>query len=989
MIKPSVSEYLTSLKGSAKFGPQVVHHKVLPGRSGSFAQRLPPLSADIIKILAKQGITRLFSHQDEALRYLFDGEDVIVATPTASGKSMIYNLPVLNAVVTDKSVHALYLFPLKALAQDQKKVLEALFADLPSSVKDEHPHFCALYDGDTSSYQRKKIRENPPAVLLTNPEMLHLSLLPYHQNWIDFFAQLKYVVIDEVHSYRGVLGSHMAWVLKRLQRLASYYGAQPQYILLSATTGNPGELAEQLLGRKTRLVSRSGAPLEEKSVVFLNPWDSAAYTASQLLEAAVKRGLRTIAYTQSRKMTELINIWTAPRLGELADKLSAYRAGFLPEERRQIESQLFSGELLGVISTSALELGIDIGDLDLCILVGYPGSVMATWQRAGRVGRAMRKSAIILIGQEDALDQHFMRNPEDFFSRSPEAAVLNPYNPAIFEGHLLCCAAELPITSKEPLCQTPLVVRSIEKLTIEGKLLQTASATSWVSSRKYPQRDISLRGGGIQLSIIDQNRGEVIGEIDAARAIKECHPGSVYLHRSATWLVSELDLQGKEVLVRAESPKYFTRPTSEKQTEILQILESKCCYGLRVSYGQVRVREKVTGYQKRHSHTQKLISTSPLDLPEQIIETEGVWLDIPGDIVRHFEEQKLHFMGAIHAMEHAMIALFPLLVLCDRNDIGGISTPLHPQTESASVFIYDGYPGGIGLAKEAFEKMSELLPQTAATIHSCPCDRGCPSCVHSPKCGSGNRPIDKQGCLSLLDQIIKGKKHTVVEEAPQLSAATVADKKQRSRGFNSLLPFSSQQQDAAGIDALPPHYGVFDLETIRSADEVGGWGRADKMGISVGVVYDSELDDYVTYLEHEAGQLAEHLARLDLVVGFNNKSFDNRVLSAYTDIQLHSLPALDLLEEVQKYLGYRLSLNGLAEHTLGVEKSADGLQALKWYKQGRIDLIQKYCRKDVEITRNLLLHCLEQGFLLFANKAKQIIRLPLALDRAIEKITRR
>ncbi|MCP3891304.1 MAG: DEAD/DEAH box helicase [Desulfobulbaceae bacterium] len=983
-----INEYLASLSASPKFGPQVVFHKKIQEVPAIFSKSEPGLNSNVLQLIKDKGVGQLFSHQGEAIGHILAGKDVLVATPTASGKSMIYNLPVLNELFLENNSHSLYLFPLKALAQDQRNVLEGLYDELPGKEKHFPANISSLFDGDTSSYQRRKIRENPPKALLTNPEMLHLSLLPYHQNWNQFFSGLKYVIIDEVHSYRGVFGSHMSWVLRRLQRIAAHYSSCPTFILLSATIGNPGELGRRLLGRKVQVITASGAPQAKKNMVFLNPWDSAAYTASQLLEAAVKRGLRVIVYTQSRKMTELINIWTAPRLGELSSKLSAYRAGFLPEERREIESQLFSGSLLGVISTSALELGIDIGDLDLCILVGYPGSIMATWQRGGRVGRSMRQSAIILIGQEDALDQHFMRQPEDFFARSPEAAVLNPLNSTIVDQHLICCAAELPLSAEDKYVQGSVVRKRIAKLSLKGALLQTASGNSWVSPRKYPQRNITLRGGGRQMSIIDEEKGEVVGEIDADRGMKECHPGAVYLHRSRTWLVTEFNLTGNEVIVRLEKPKYFTRPTSEKQTEVLELLDSKMSFGVQVSYGRLRVRERVTGYQKRNSHTHKLISTTPLELPEQVIETVGVWVDIPAEIVTRIEKEKLHFMGAIHAMEHAMIALFPLLVLCDRNDIGGISCPFHEQTESASVFIYDGYPGGVGLAKEAYGKMDTLLSQTKSTIEACSCDTGCPSCVHSPKCGSGNRPIDKKACVFLLREIISSKiiskSRNRLNIQDKLSPALYNKKPTATPGESTGPPLKFK-----GVDALPARYGVFDLETIRSADEVGGWHHSDRMGMSVGVVYDSQLDDYVSYLEHEAPKLVAHLETLELVVGFNNKRFDNRVLSAYTSKNLNRMPTLDLLEEVHNYLGYRLSLNGLAEQTLGAKKSADGLQALTWYKEGRIDLIQKYCKKDVEITKNLLLHGLEQGFLLFANKAKQIVRLPLALDSSISQILER
>lgn len=974
-----IDEYLSALKDSPKFGPQVVCHKNIEANPATYGPELPPLSADLIASLKKSGVDKLFSHQNSAVRAVLNGRDVLVATPTASGKSMIYNLPVINDLCSESPGYSLYLFPLKALAQDQRNVLEGFFNRLPEEVKLRHPHVSALFDGDTTSYRRRRIRESLPRVLLSNPEMLHLSILPYHQNWREFLANLRYIVIDEVHSYRGVLGSHMSWVLRRLQRIAAIYGGNPSFILLSATIGNPQELGRQLLGKPVEVFSQSGAPHAEKNILFLNPWDSAPYAAGQLLEAAIKRGLRTIVYTQSRKMTELINIWTAPRLGGLAKKLSAYRAGFLPEERREIERRLFSGELLGVISTSALELGIDIGDLDLCILVGYPGSVMATWQRGGRVGRSQRKSAIILVGHEDALDQHFMRQPEDFFNRNPEAAVLNPENTTIMEQHLCCAAAEEPLSSDEKFLRINSVMASVDSLSRSGRLLETASGGQWISSRKYPQRLVSLRGGGTQMSIIDGESGEVVGEADTGRALKECHPGAVYIHRSISWVADKLDLLASEVIVHRETPKYYTRPMSEKRTEILETIHSKSSFGVWVSFGRVRVTEKITGYQKRHTITRKLISTNPLELPEQIIETESLWVDIPQSIITMLEKEKYHFMGGIHAMEHGMIALFPLLVLCDRNDIGGISCPLHEQTEMASVFIYDGYPGGVGLAEEAYKKMDSLLMQTRDTIATCSCVNGCPSCVHSPKCGSGNRPIDKRACLALLSEILQTASQDNTPDK-RLHSFKPVELKQRKK------PIPARKNERKGLDALPQRFGVYDLETIHSAEEVGGWGRTDRMGVSLAVVYDSATDDYVTYLEHEIDQLIEHLQSLELVVGFNHKRFDNRVLSPYTDHDLNLLPSLDLLEEVHRYLGYRLSLNRLAENTLGVKKTADGLQALKWYKEGRIDLIQHYCKKDVEITRDLLFHCLEQGYLLFSNKAGKVVRLPLALDAAINNI---
>jgi DEAD/DEAH box helicase domain-containing protein len=404
-----------------------------------------------------------------------------------------------------------------------------------------------------------------------------------------------------------------------------------------------------------------------------------------------------------------------------------------------------------------------------------------------------------------------------------------------------------------------------------------------------------------------------------------------------------------------------------------------------VSWGRLQVTEKVTGYQKVNNFTRKTISTEPLDLPEQVIETEGLWIDLQERFRQQAEEQRMHFMGAIHAIEHAMIAMFPLVILCDRNDIGGISCPHHEQTGLASIFIYDGFTGGAGLSEEAYGIIDTLLLQTEKTITGCPCESGCPTCVHSPKCGSGNRPIDKAASLYILQKMLSTTPGSAYNDSDKLPSLSLPDMQSVIQSHR-LITTSRQDDHPAGIEALPSHYCVFDLETKFSAQEVGGWGRADRMGMSVGVVFDSELDGHVTYLEEDAAQMVEHLSNCQLIIGFNNKRFDNQVLSAYSDINLHEHASLDLLEEIHTRLGYRLSLGRLAEQTLGAAKSADGLQALKWYKEGKIKEIVYYCKKDVEITRDLLLFGLENGFLLFKNKAGSIVRLPLSLDARITEI---
>ena len=972
-----VAEYIRALKGSPRFGPQVVHHEELAGTDAFFAELARPLPAALRKALGQAGLQRFFSHQQAAIDLIRDGRDLIVATPTASGKSLIYTIPVLERLLADPTSHALYLFPLKALAQDQLRWLDEFCRFLPELGE----QVALICDGDTSAYRRRKIREQPPRILITNPDMLHLSMLGYNENWAALWQGLTHIVIDEVHTYRGVFGSHMAWVMRRLSRICAKFGAKPQFVLSSATVGNPGHLAADLLNREVEVVTESGAPRGRRHFIFLDPADSAAFAASQLLEAALKRGLRTIVYTQARKMTELIFMWTRERLGGLREKLTSYRAGFLPEERREIESRLTGGELLGVVTTSALELGIDIGSLDICILVGYPGTIMATWQRGGRVGRRQRDSLIVMVGQEDALDQYFMKNPRDFFDRGVESAVLNPGNLTIARQHLLCAAAEAPLRADEPILAEVSAREALAELVAEAEILTGVDGRTWYAGRKYPHRQVDLRGSG-RFFIIREAGGDgrELGRIDGLRCLKECHPGAIYLHRGETWLIIDLDLDGHEVIATRKNVNYFTRTRGSKETEILEVtavVERQArdsAFSYRASLGRLKVTDRVTGFQRRLVNGHKVIATEALDLPPTVFETEGLWIEIPEALQQRIEGEFLHFMGGIHALEHAAIGIFPLLVLCDRNDVGGISYPFHPQLGRPAVFIYDGHPGGVGLCREAFAKIGELLAKTMAVITSCPCETGCPSCVHSPKCGSGNRPIDKEAARRLLVGLLAGEQDLGFTRVKGVTVEVEEREK-------ALPPVVGQDDGRPRATAMatrvPARYGVFDIETQRSAAEVGGWHRAERMLVSVAVIYDAGLDDYLVFREGEVEKLIAHLGSLDLVVGFNNKRFDNQVLAGYGDHNLPALPTLDILEKVKQRLGYRLSLNSLAEHTLGVKKSADGLMALKWYREGRIDKIIDYCRQDVEVTRNLFLFGLEMGYLLFKNKAGSLVRCPV------------
>lgn len=1005
MYKPNqIKEYIQALKSSNRLGSQVEHHTILPDSTPCLAKPEKPWPKEIYNIMESAGVRDLYQHQVDAVDLIRSGRHLVVATPTASGKTLIYNLPVLENIIENSDSKALYIFPLKALAQDQLRVFEEL-SSYGRSIKPT----AAIYDGDTSAWHRKRIREAPPNILLTNPEMIHLSLLPHHHKWAELFCDLKIVVIDEVHAYRGIMGSHMAQVFRRLRRICTYYGADPTFIFCSATISNPSQLAEQLTGLKASTISESGAPMGRKHVLFINPVHGPAQTAILLLKAALHRNLRTIVYTQSRKLTELIAIWASSESGPFASRISAYRAGFLPEERRDIEARLAKGDLLAVISTSALELGIDIGDLDLCLLVGYPGSVVSTWQRGGRVGRTGQDSALVLIAGEDALDQYFMRNPEDFIKREPEAAVVNPYNPDILSKHLVCAAAEMPLRSDESIMSHESVKQTVFSLEVKGILLRSADGTEIYSSRKAPHRHVDLRGTGSRFNIVDSKSGQSKGEIDGFRAFKETHPGAIYLHKGDTFLVKTLDLDTNTAKVSRARVDYYTRVRSQKDTEIIEIYEEKPVWGTMIYSGRLKVTDQVTGYEKLRIHAKKRLNIVSLNLPPLIFETEGLWFKIPPHIKGEAEEEHLHFMGGIHAIEHAAIGIFPLLVMADRNDLGGFSTEFHPQTGNAVVFIYDGIPGGAGLSKQAFTRAEKLLEYTLDVVRSCHCEFGCPSCVHSPKCGSGNRPIDKAAASFLLERIravrdyetmMKNGVKKIKTEVSESQSDVLDDKgisfsqdqeivRKRTSGMShkhflrlkrrqrKRITFRKKIIEVAGKSQQQIHFGVFDIETQRSAQEVGGWHRADLMGISCAVVYDSKPDTFFEYLEDQVPLLIEHLKRFDLIVGFNIKRFDFHVLGGYSDFNFRELTAIDILEEVHKRLGYRLSLDHLADVTLGRKKTADGLQALKWWKQGQIQEIIDYCKADVKITKDLFQYGQKNGYLLFKNKAKNTVRLPV------------
>ena len=931
------------------------HHEVLPARAAEFAA-FPAGFEALAPALARRGVPRLYSHQAHALDALGAGADVVLATPTASGKTLVYNLPVLRALAAGEAGHALYVFPLKALERDQR---ERLLADV-QALGFPAEGVVEIYDGDTPTARRKRIRENPPRVLVTTPDMLHAGILPTHASWKTFFESLRLIVIDELHTYRGVFGAHVSQVLRRLLRVAAHHGAHPQIVGASATIANPGELAQALTGRAATVIEADGAPRPRRHVVLMNPVGSSPYTAAaKLFRLAVGLGLRTIAFTKARRVTELIHSWVVEAEPQLRDRISSYRAGFLPEERREIEQQLFSGALDGVISTSALEMGIDVGGLDVCILVGYPGSQMATWQRAGRVGRA-QEGVVVLIAQPDALDQYLMSHPRMLFERGYEYAVVDPTNAEVAAAHLPCAADEIPLREGETWLAEPGVRANVEMVEERGRILRSESGGEWFASRRRPHRDVDLRQAGASYAIqldLAQEKPVEIGTIGSGRVLAECHEGAIYLHRGRQYLVTELDLEQKLVRVRAVDAAWFTRSLSEKETEILSRDAARPAGHFRLLRGRLRVTTRITGFERRRVSGQELIGSEPLDLPPSSIETTGIWLEIPDEIPAALRAAGLHPMGGLHAVEHTALSMFPLLALCDRHDVGGITTLAHVQVGRAAIFLYDGAPGGMGLATSLFDRVETLLEATLERVRDCPCEAGCPACVHSPKCGSGNRPIDKAAALRALVLLLGH------EPLPRLAVPA------------ATLPTPAASPSIVPAEA-PPRLIFFDIETQRSAQEVGGWHNAHLMRVALAVTWDGGAQRFETWRETDVQALLARLAEADMVVGFNIRRFDYQVLRGYTEQDPGALPTFDVLDAIRERIGFRLPLGHLAEENLGVAKGADGLQSLAWWKEGRIDEIETYCRRDVELVRDLFEHAIEHGHLLFRTRDGARVRIP-------------
>ena len=1019
-----MESFLASLVKDTRIGPYAVYRGAAPARPARLEEPSVPWPPGAREALDALGIERLYAHQAEALERAVRGQNVLLATPTASGKTLAYLMAFLAARRHDAGARAIFLYPLKALARDQLAVVRRVLAPLGYSAAEA----AEVYDGDTPEALRRRIRRAPPAVILTNPDMLHLGILPSHDTWGGFLAQLGLVVVDEAHVYRGIFGAHVHHTLRRLLRLARHHGARPLVMAGSATIGEPQAFVETLTGEPFAAIRDSGAPAALRHVLFLDPRGESPYTiATRVVGQAVAAGHKTIAFTKARRITELMHQWLRQQRPELMPRIASYRSGYLPEERREIERRLFAGELTGVISTSALEAGIDVGGLDVCVLVGYPGSLANAWQRIGRTGRQDRESLAILIALPDALDHYVTRHPEHFFSGEFERVVLDPDNDRIADAHLEAAAAERSIDAADVIqLQGEHGLSRVHRLVAAGKLVEVEGDERWFALRRQPQRDIALRSAGTAYALKLRD-GREIGSMDEARAWFEGHPGAIYLHAGQTYRALSLDRETRTITLEPADVDYFTQVYARKETEILETFEERPLGAGRLAWGRVRVTTFIEGYGKRRLFGQEEISRHPLDAPPQVLETVSFWVVFPDELLPQLVADEYHPAGSLHAAEHASIGLFPLLAICDRWDLGGISYAHHPQFDRPAIFIYDGWPGGVGLARTGFARAEELFGRTRALIAACPCEDGCPACVHSPKCGSGNSPLDKLGALVVLGvatgEVVpravplpdgavasalathRTKAHAGVRggralpddffadvpdgggDAPGDRNAGSSARRGRppSRPVDPLDDLGPARRPAptvltaddwpAGLplpaDLLKADEGrwiFFDLETLRGADEVGGWDRIRDMGLALAVTLDAATGLFSTWFERDADALADRLLGADRVVGFNLDRFDLTVLEAYAGPRIRQVRSLDLLTLIYRRLGFRVGLGHLAQETLGAPKLADGLQSLAWVREGRLDLVEPYCRADVRLTAALWAHGRVRGHVLFRNR---------------------
>lgn len=799
----TIPDIIRNIKSHKSYKNQIVHIEDIPLKEPEYSSiELKPL---MNFALDQVGIKQLYTHQVEAIEHIRNEKDVVLVTSTASGKSMTYMVPIFESVMDDPNATALYIAPLNALVNDQYQKFIEIQNEL--GIETDIGRFT-----DSQSPDEKRRVKNSSKIVITNPEMVHLSILGWNRHWKRFLSNLRYIVVDESHYYRGVMGSNMANVFARLNRMCEYYGSKPQYICCSATIGNPGKHTSDLIGRNVTVIDKDGSGHGPQKFVFWNPplyVNKSGFTVRRsslestysLFSRFVQDGLQTIVFTKSRQGMERLFLAGKKSLREsaqpnLTKQVSSYRGGYFNEEREKIEKQLSEGFLRGVFSTNALELGIDIGGLDACIIDRYPGTVMSTKQQAGRAGRGNTESIVVLVGGSNALDQYYMQHPNEFFERNSEEAVLNVSNQSIQAGHILCAAKEIPLTENDKKYFGEGYTRIVELLEQEGLLINGGKPISG-----SPHMDLSIRGIDKNTYSMVTSRGgqykPIEKDLERSMAYREGYEGAVYLHRGTPYLVNKLDHDKKEIHVEeARKLDYFTKAIIDSDIGLKEKYDEKIlptCKDVKVGLGDVEVIEHVIGYKQLQHFTEKEKGECKLDLPPLTLETVALWLEFPDRFVELVENHDLDFAGGIHAIEHAIIAMYPLHLLADRNDIGGVSTPQHADLKNMSgIFIYDGHEGGVGYAEKGFDKINDILDVTLKAIKACPCTEGCPSCIQSQKCGNHNKPLDKQAAIMILHELL-GKSAYVPPEPKPKESPTPAKKPVESVNTKDALNRVRQQ----------------------------------------------------------------------------------------------------------------------------------------------------------------------------------------------------
>ncbi|MEV0726874.1 DEAD/DEAH box helicase [Micromonospora purpureochromogenes] len=800
----------------------VTHVERVPARPGEPAPWPPWAPEDLRAAFARRGVVAPWRHQAEAAELAYAGQHVVVATGTASGKSLAYQLPALATLLADPRATVLYLAPTKALAADQLRAVAGLELD---GVRP------ATYDGDTPRAEREWIRRHSRFVL-TNPDMLHHGILPGHAHWSGFLRRLAYVVIDECHTYRGVFGSHVAHVLRRLRRQCAKYGRTPVFVLASATSGDPATAAGRLTGLPVAAVTEDTSP---RGGVTFALWEppllpnssgevadlapvrrSALRETADLLADTVAEGVRTLAFVRSRKGAEVVAANARRALDEavpgLGDRVAAYRAGYLREERRELERALLHGDLLGLASTNALELGVDLVGLDAVLICGWPGTRASLWQQAGRAGRSGDEALAVLVARDDPLDTYLVHHPEALFGRPVEATVLDPANPYVLAPQLACAAAEAPLTSADLDLFGDGAKEAVEELVTAGALRQRPTGWYW---RHRERPEVDLRGeGGAPVCVVEASTGRLLGTVDGGSSHFLIHPGAVYLHQGVSYVVDSLDLADGCALVHAEEPDWSTHARDVTSLSVVSVRSYVDAGPVGLFLGEVDVTSQVVSYQRRRIASGEVIDTRPLDLPARELRTVAVWFTLSPQSLALAGVEAADVPGALHAAEHAAIGLLPLMATCDRWDIGGLSTAVHPDTEAPTVFVYDGHPGGAGFAERAYGTAAAWLRATRDAIAECGCEAGCPSCVQSPKCGNGNNPLSKPDAVRVLDVVLANLPRDA-DPSPALpdgvvpaasGAPVTADLPAASADYASAAPLLPRQDDRAGADAdlAPP-----------------------------------------------------------------------------------------------------------------------------------------------------------------------------------------